>query len=245
MYDSTGIYTLSEAQRLIQVPARTIRRWLYGYNFPKVSGQGKNAEQAFSVPLWHPQLSKDEYDGAEVIGFNDLLELRFVAAFVNYGVPLPVVRRCLENAREIWGLKYPMSSGHFKTDGKTIFAEAVKESLKQGALVDLKSRQFVFKEIISPSLYAGIAYEANKASKWYPKGQRQHIVLDPKRQFGSPIIEETGTPTDVLYASYLAEGQTPAAVALTAKIYQTSAASVKSAIAFEQGLRQSFAQAVH
>ena len=237
MYNGTGIYTLSEAERLINVPARKIRRWLYGYNFPKRSGEGKI--QAFSDPLWLPQLSKDDYD-AEVIGFNDLLEVRFVAAFVEHGVPLVVVRRCLETAREVFGADYPMTSGSFKTDGKTIFADAVQKSAKEGALIDLKSRQLAFKNIITPSLYGGIEYDGKRASKWYPQGRRQHIVLDPARQFGSPIVEETGTPTDVLYASYLAEGETPQAVTRTARIYETPMKFVESAIAFEQGLRRTF-----
>ena len=234
MYNGTGIYTLPEAARLIDVPARKIRRWLYGYSYLKKSGEDK--VQAFSDPLWQPQLSKVEYE-AEVIGFNDLLEVRFVAAFVEHGVPLVVVRRCLDTARKLFGVDYPMTSGSFKTDGKTIFADAIEKSVKEGALLDLKSRQLAFKDIINPSLYAGIEYDGKRASKWYPQ-RRQHIVLDPARQFGSPIVEDTGTPTDVIYASYLAEGETPQAVMRTARIYEVPVKFVESAISFEQGLRR-------
>ena len=239
MYNGTGIYTLPEAARLIDVPARKIRRWLYGYSYLKKSGEDK--VQAFSDPLWQPQLSKIEYE-AEVIGFNDLLEVRFVDAFVEYGVSLVVVRSCLNTARELFGVDYPMTVGSFKTDGKTIFAEAIEKSIKEGAkdgaLLDLKRRQLAFKEIITPSLYAGIEYDGKRASKWYPKGRGQHIVLDPARQFGSPIVEDTGTPTDVLYASYLAEGGTPQAIMRTARIYEVPVKFVESAINFEQGLRR-------
>lgn len=235
MYNGTGIYTLSEAARLINVPARKIHRWLYGYSYLKKSGEGK--VQAFSSPLWLPQLSKDDYE-AEVIGFNDLLEVRFVSAFVEHGVPLVVVRRCLETARELFGVDYPMTSGSFKTDGKTIFADAIEKSVKEGALLDLKSRQLAFKDIISPSLYAGIEYDGKRASKWYPQGRRLHIVLDPSRQFGSPIVEEMGIPTEVLFASYLAEGATPQAVTQTARVYEVPVKLVEAAIRFEQGLKR-------
>ena len=235
MYNGTGIYTLPEAARLINVPARKIHRWLYGYSYLKKSGEGKT--QAFSNPLWLPQLSKADYE-AEVIGFNDLLEVRFVAAFVEHGVSLLVVRRCLETARELFGVDYPMTSGSFKTDGKTIFADAMEKSIKEGALLDLKSRQLAFKDIISPSLYAGIEYDGKRASKWYPQGRRQHVVLDPSRQFGSPIVDETGIATEVLFASYLAEGQTPQAVTQTARVYEVPVNLVGAAIRFEQGLRR-------
>ena len=235
MYNGTGIYTLSEAARLINVPARKIHRWLYGYSYPKKSGE--SMVQAFSAPLWSPQLSKDEYD-AEVIGFNDLLEVRFVSAFVEHGVSLVVVRRCMETARALFGVDYPMTSGSFKTDGKTIFADAIAKSVKEGALLDLKSRQLAFKDIINPSLYAGIEYDGRRASKWYPQGRRQHIVLDPSRQFGSPIVDETGVPTEVFYASYLAEGATPQAVKQTARVYEAPVKLVEAAIRFEQGLKR-------
>lgn len=237
MYNGTGIYTLSEASRLINVPAPKIHRWLYGYSYLKKSGEER--VQAFSAPLWLPQLSKDEYE-AEVIGFNDLLEVRFVSAFVQHGVPLVVVRRCLETARELFGVDYPMTSGAFKTDGKTIFAEAVEKSVKEGALLDLKSRQMAFKDIINPSLYAGIEYNGKRASKWYPQqaGRRPHIVLDPSRHFGSPIVDETGIPTDILYASYLAEGATPQALVQTARVYEVPGKLVEAAIRFEQGLKR-------
>lgn len=235
MYSGTGIYTLSEAARLTSVPARKIHRWLYGYSYPKKSGEG--AAHAFSEPLWQPQLSKEEYD-AEVIGFNDLLEVRFVSAFVEHGVNLVVVRKCLETARELFAVDYPLTSGSFKTDGKTIYAEAVEKSIKEGALLDLRSRQLAFKDIINPSLYAGIEYEGKLASKWYPGGKRHHVVLDPARQFGSPIVEATGTPTDVLYASFLAEGASHRAMVQTAKIYEAPLKHVESAIKFEQGLKR-------
>jgi uncharacterized protein (DUF433 family) len=237
MYTGTGIYTLTEAARLIHVPARKIHRWLYGYTYSK--GAGDSKMHVFSDPLWAPQITKSEFD-AEVIGFNDLLEVRFVDAFVKHGVPLIVVRKCLETARGLFGVDYPMTSGSFKTDGKTIFADAVEKMIKEGALLDLRTRQFAFKEVISSHLYAGVEYDGNRASKWYPQGQgrRQYVVLDPSRHFGSPIVDENGVPTDVLYASYLAEGSTSKAVVQTAKVYEVPVKHVEAAIRFEEGLKQ-------
>lgn len=76
-----------------------------------------------------------------------------------------MIRKCLETAKELFGIDYHLSCGLFKTDGRTIFAHALKESSEEDALVDLKSRQFTFKDIISPSLYAGIEYEGQSARK--------------------------------------------------------------------------------
>ena len=236
MYTGTGIYTLAQAERLTHVPAKKIRRWLYGYSYSAKSSEGR--ARRFCAPLWTPQHSRDEYD-ADVIGFHDLLEIRFVSAFAHHGIPLPVIRKCLDTAKQLFGIDYPLSSGLFKTDGRTIFAQALKESSEEDALLDLKSRQFAFREIISPSLYAGIEYDGQLARKWFPRGRRQHVVLDPARQFGAPILNETGTPTDVLYASYLAEGATPQAVKQTAQLYEVPAKLVNYAIAFEESFKRS------
>lgn len=236
MYTDTGIYTLAQAERLIHVPAQKIRRWLYGHRYlAKSSGASSHR---FSAPLWTPQHSHDEYN-INVIGFHDLLEIRFVSAFAHHGVPLPMIRKCLETAKELFGIDYPLSCGLFKRDDRTIFAHALKESSEEDALVDLKSRQFTFKDIISPSLYAGIEYEGQSARKWFPRGKRQHVVLDPARQFGAPILDETSTPTDVLYASYLAEGATPEAIKQTSLAYEVPAKLVNYAIVFEEGLKRS------
>jgi len=229
------MYSLSEAARLIGVPSRQLNRWLFGYHYTK--GQGAARSSSWSPPLWKPALSEQEFD-EKVISFHDLLEVRFVHAFVQYGVPLPVVRRCLESAQQIWSVKYPFTTLKFKTDGRTIFGEALRQAEKERALVDLRNKQHVFREIINPSLYAGIQYHQDQASKWYPMPKREGIVLDPSRQFGSPIVEAAGTPTDILHASYVAEGGNEAAIKTTAAIYDIQPRLVRSAVRFEENLQQ-------
>lgn len=237
MYTGTGIYSLREASRLIQAKSRDLNRWLFGYHFPKKSRDGE-VVRTFSPPLWETQIDIAEYD-EPIIGFQDLLEVRFVRAFIRHGIPLIVIRKCLESARAIYGMAYPFTNLKFKTDGKTIFGEALKQAESEGTLVDLRNRQNVFREIIHPSLYAGIEYRGTQATKWYPATKREHIVLDPARHFGSPIIEDTGTPTDILYASYLAEGSNDRAVISTSEIYDVAPKFVRSAIRFESSLKQS------
>lgn len=239
MYQGTGIYSLPDAARLIDVPSRKIQRWLYGYHFTRKSRVG--SVRGYSAPLWTPQLSEQDFD-AEVIGFNDLLEVRFVAAFVNHGLPLQVVRACLESARSIVGNEYPLTSGLFRTDGKTIFAEAMEKAKAEGALLDLKTRQLAFKDVITPSLYAGIEYDGQLAKKWYPQyvssGKQRLVVVDPDRQFGAPIVEETGTPTSVVYASYVAEGATHHAILQTSRVYDIPPKLVESAVRYEESLKR-------
>src|SRR3954452_20853070 len=75
-----GLYTASEAERLIKVPAQRIRRWLLGYKFRH------DGQTCWSDPLWQPQLSR--LGRGVDLGFRDLVELKFVDAFQNAGVSL-------------------------------------------------------------------------------------------------------------------------------------------------------------
>ncbi|QTI79799.1 hypothetical protein IAI58_03080 [Roseomonas marmotae] len=69
-----GFYTVPDAARLLKVPARNINRWLGGYRY------GKGEKQKDLPPLWSPQLPQIE--NHIELGFQDLIELRFVAAFL-------------------------------------------------------------------------------------------------------------------------------------------------------------------
>jgi uncharacterized protein (DUF433 family) len=232
MYQGTGVYSPTDAARLINVPAYKIKRWLFGYDFSR-SIRGEK-QISSSPPLWMPQIAPTEFD-TKIIGFNDLLEIRFVDAFVRFGLPLTVVRRCLNTAKELYKIDFPLTSGKFKTDGKTIFAQAIEQARDED-LLDLRNKQFAFNEIFKPSLYAGIEYEGNLASKWYPNQKDHEIVLDPKRQFGTPIVDEVNIPTSAIYSSYLSEGADSASLKTTSNIFDIPEKLVASAIKFETGL---------
>ena len=115
-----GYYTAPEAARLLKTSPRLISRWLGGYSYKSVDGAPAQAP-----PLWRPQLPRL---GATLeIGFRDLIELRFVLAFLRHDIGLNVIRRCLENARKIVDEERPFSTQKFRTDGKSIFLESIAE----------------------------------------------------------------------------------------------------------------------
>lgn len=222
----TGIYPLRQAARLVRVEARSLRRWLQGY-----SRQYKG-EQVRSEPLWTTQFTGQELPD-EVIGFRDLLELRMVAAFVAHGVDLKVIRATITAATRYFGNDYPLTNRQFRTDGKRIFLQAVEAATGDQKIVDVVHRQFVFSDIVSPSLYAGIEYDDESAVRWFPLGKRKTIVLDPALQFGTPIIASAGIPTDTIYASFMAEGRDKDMVA---RVFDITPKMVSDAIEFEERL---------
>jgi uncharacterized protein (DUF433 family) len=229
-----GMYTLADAARLIRADRRAIKRWLYGYDY--ASRKGEDRVRRHADPLWSPQYRADDFH-ENVIGFQDLLELRVVREFVRRGVPLLVVRRCLEAAAEMFGADYPFTTRRFVTDGETIYQEALRADVAddEAEVLDLRTRQYAFREIIKDSLYAGIEYDDGFARRWYPEPRSRAVVIDPVIQFGHPVVEESGIPTASLYASYLAEDKNKAVVA---RLFEITPKQVESAVRFEEKLLQ-------
>lgn len=224
-----GIYPLPQAARLVGERARNVRRWLKGYSWKYKDGRSA------SGPLWNTLFEHEELPGGSAIGFRDLLELRMVAQFVKHGVHLKVIRATIDAARTHFGSDYPLSNRRFLTDGRRIFLEAVEEATGTERLIDVLGRQFVFSDVIRPSLYAGIEYDQTGAKRWFPVPRSRAILLDPEVQFGTPILTDAGVPTDTIYDAWKAEGRDAARVA---RFYGLTARLVSSAVSFEKRLRQ-------
>jgi uncharacterized protein (DUF433 family) len=222
----TGIYPLHRAAKLVGAEPRALRRWLQGYS-RKHQGQYVRSE-----PLWTTQL-KDEGLPDEVIGFRDLLELRMVSAFVKHGVDLKVIRATIAAATESFSRDYPLTNRQFRTDGKRIFLQAVETATGEERMVDVLRKQFVFSDIITPSLYAGIEYGVDGAVRWFPLGKRKTILLDPALQFGTPMVAHACIPTDTIYCAYMAEGGDKEMVA---RVFDITARMVIDAVEFEERL---------
>jgi DNA-binding transcriptional MerR regulator len=220
-----GLYTFHEASRLTKIPVRDLRRWLDGYCY-----RDKAQETPISVPpLWQTELAHDEMDG---ITFHDLLEIRFVQAFRKHGVSLQTIRLASRMARELLAMPYPFTSRRFQTDGRTIFASAMKET-GETELLDLVRRQYAFRKIIEPSLYHGIEFNQDQlATRWYPSHRSKAVMLDPDVSFGKPVVTNGAIRTDILYDAFLAEGNKN----LVARLYEVPVTAVDAAITFEESL---------
>lgn len=228
---SRGSYSAAESLRLLNfsrgsaqrrhVSRNTVSRWLRGYDF------GVDSE-GHSEPLWQPDYQND--DNLIELSFRDLIELRFVKAFRDYGLGLPAIRECYQRAAEEVHDDRPFSTQKFRTDGKTIFLE-ITEGLQEGRMVDLRKRQNVFRTIVEPSL-KDLEFDASAVARWYPLGiKRRSIVIDPTRSFGRPIAA-SGVPTEVLSRAVTIEGS----IGKVAQLYDVSATEVRDAVSFEMRL---------
>jgi hypothetical protein len=81
----TGIFTVPEAARLLQVTDTKMRGWIEGYRSARVG------------PLIEAEIEKHGRSAA--LSFANLMEVRFIDAFVQLGVHVRTIRAILEEAR--------------------------------------------------------------------------------------------------------------------------------------------------
>ena len=225
-----GCYTVLEAARLLGTMPRNISRWLGGYSYRANDGAVVRA-----APLWRPQLPR--FEEHLELGFQDLIELRFVLAFLKHDIGLNVIRRCLESARQIVGEERPFSTHRFRTDGKSIFLESLREldetETASGAssVTDLKTGQMVFKLVVEPT-FRDLDLADGSVVQWRPYKGKPSIVIYPNRSFGKPLAADYGVPTAALANAARAEKSTQR----VARLFEVPLAVVNDAVAFERSL---------
>lgn len=210
-----GVYTPREAARLIGTNAQQVLRW--------TRGSGPNE------PLWNAHYQFIDDDVTE-ISFLDLIEVRVVAAMRRAKISLQKIRFAISFAQDKYGIERPLASQSFKTDGTEILMEAIEND---GEFVSLSKKhpgQKEFREIIKQSL-SDLEYEEDTVARWKPN-RFSGIVIDPKRFFGDPILDEYGIST----ATIKKEFDEFEDIKYLAGIYEIPERLVKLGVEFEKSL---------
>lgn len=224
-YIGRGAYTLREAQRLTGVPVRRIRRWTTGYQYSK-TGVRRQSPRVIETDL-------PEIFGAAAIDFADLLEVRFLNAFLEYGVSWRTIRIASGRAKELLDTDHPFSHRSFSTDGHTILTR-IARSGSEPFLLDIISDQYELDRIVGSFLRSEIDFgDTNQPQRWYPLGNsRKSIVIDPARAFGQPILSRAGIPTATIARAAQSEGD----ASVVAQIYRLELSDVADALEYERSL---------
>lgn len=218
---NAGLYTVPEAARLTRISAGKIRRWLKGYDFK--SGERVHHSDA----VWQGELRPIENKLA--LSFRDLLELRFVDAFICAGVSWRTMRRAHAKAREQLATTHPFCSNRIFTDGRSILLRQGEEDSDE-VLINLATDQKEFSRIVETFLKE-LEFSGDDII-WWPLGRDRQIVLDPRRNFGQPTVTKSGVPSAVLSRSVRANSSRE----IVAKWYEVQLDEVRDAVEFEESL---------
>jgi len=221
-YIGVGLYTLTDAARLLRVRPSTLRNWVNGYTYrteERTVHQRPVVFRRFDEPL---------------LTFHEFVELLFVKLFREEGVSMQAIRKAAAAASHLFDTPYPLAVKRFDTDGKLLFAtleeEAKGDSKSERIVHELGKGQVMFDSVIRPFFrhldYRGVA----EAIRYWPAEGQRWIVLDPERAFGQPIDAETGVPTRVLYEAYLA---TQEDATKAARSFEVPLGAVEHSVRFE------------
>jgi uncharacterized protein (DUF433 family) len=216
-----GLYTVPDAARLTGVSVGKVRRWLKGYDFRS----GKLVRHSEAV--WQGELRPVENKLA--LSFRDLLELRFVDAFIGAGVSWRTMRRAHKKAQNELKTTHPFCSNRIFTDGRNILLRQAEED-DDHALVNLATDQTEFSRVVEP-FRKQLEFSGNEIV-WWPLGRGRQIVLDPKRNFGQPSVARSGVPTRVIARSV----KTNRSIETVSHWFEVSEREVRDAIEFEMRL---------
>jgi uncharacterized protein (DUF433 family) len=217
-YFEKGIYSISEASKLTGIDARSISRWLRGYQY-------KRSGEPHSSP---PVISSDfvPVNGKAALSFLDMMELRRVGRFRKHGLSFPKIRLAHRRASKILNSSHPFASHNFAINGKTILLRIAKEE-NDSDLLDLMKEQYVIEDILSPDLLEGVEFLDDLPQRWSPA---TGIIIDPRYSFGQPVVASCIIPSATLFAAYQAEKRS---IEKVASWYEIEPAAVKQAIDFE------------
>jgi uncharacterized protein (DUF433 family) len=211
-----GIYAPREAARLIGATAQDVLRW--------TRGSGPND------PIWkaHYQFLHDTTE----ISFLDLIELRAVRALRLNGISIQAIRYAIAFAKQEFGIERPLSAIAFKTDGPEILMDAVEKDGELVSLAKKRAGQKVFRRIVDQSV-SGLEYEDSRLMRWRPDIAK-HVVIDPERAFGAPLVDQAGISTEVLYR----EWDRSRDFKYVSRLYEVDDLLVRDAVLYEDRLSQ-------
>lgn len=190
-----AIYTIAEAARLCELSTGRVRRWVRGYSFRR-GEEMRNSPPIVNTPRHSESLTVG-------LDFLDLIEIRYVKAFLEQGVTWPVLRAAHERASAMLQVDHPFATEKFFTDGQTVLTQ-----IDEPALLDIIKNQLAFSRILERYLAGGEGLDfdsSEMAVRWWPMGRKQLVVIDAARSFGQPIVSREGVPTAVLNRAYVVE----------------------------------------
>ncbi len=222
-----GIYSRADVARLLKMTPSRVTRWVRGYSYWLSTAP---AERHAQPPVVRSKLP--EVDGALVLSFLDLMELRVIRVLVDdVGLSLQQIRAAAQLASKLFDTRHPFATRRVVHDTARLFGR-----LSEDAVIELSSRrqqQLISAHVFEPYLKeVDFNPSSSLAERWWPLGKDVAVVLDPRIAFGAPVVSGTATRTDVI--ATLAESISHDEVA---RAYFLELSSVRAAIRFENELR--------
>lgn len=206
-------YQVRDAARIAGISPQTVSGWFYGY--PRSEGER-------GVPVF-PE-GKRRRAG---LSYLQLVEVAYVASCRKQGMPLKRIKRARAYLASAFGVEHPFADLRLCTVGPHIMAETGLDEL----VVADASGQMAWRPFIAARINQFEFDEMSSlALRWFPRGRDVPVIVDPRFNFGKPVLSRSGVATWVV-ADALSSGQDPEDIMLD---YGVDAEELASAEAFEK-----------
>lgn len=205
----TGIYTMPDIAIILHLPVGKVRRWMHEYWQLRFS---PSAESEFSYG-----------SGKELVtNFLTLIEFFTFYQLRREGVsPQKIVKAHRVLAKTL-DTKYPFAKSNLLTDGEKVLFGGDMGNIIQAD----ETLQINIKEAIEPFCKKVEFNDDDLVKRFYPMGKDHSVVIDPKRQFGQPVIGNTNILAQTIYNLHRG-GES---VQTISDLYELSVAEVNDAI---------------
>lgn len=216
-------YTIATTSRLTGITRWSVKRYLRGYDY-------KITKEAIDKRHRPPVVEQSEE--SIYASFLDLIDLLFVKEFLKRGFTLQYLRRALAEAKHYLGTDHFARSAFYTSKDRIIL-----KLPQDGALLALMTGGQLAIPEIAKKLSQRLEFEDitgyGFARRWYPKGKKGLIVIDPQISFGRPTLIGTGISTANIYDLYLGENKNLSTVS---RWFDIPAPEIKTAVQFEHSL---------
>jgi uncharacterized protein (DUF433 family) len=182
-----GIYLTADVAQILQLPSATVRRWLnefwdgrFANDFTYSFGDKKN----------------------KAVNFYTLIEFYTFYQLKENGFSTQKIQKFHAAIAKELNTRYPFAR-NIHTDGKYVWYEYLGELIKADGKL-----QFDLQGILAPFLKKIQFGKNDLAEKYFPLDNSKNVVVDPKHQFGQPVIHGKNIRTEVLKKLYDG-GETP------------------------------------
>jgi len=197
------LYSVFEASRYLQIPENTLRAWVAGRAHPLRSGGSRHSQPV--IDLADAKSSR--------LSFSNLTEAHVLDALRRqYQVELPQIRRAVNYLREHFRTQHPLIHHQMLTDGKYLFVEAaglndVINASRHGQLAmrDLIGLHLQRIEWDKDGFVARLyPFTRSRKSSAEEASQPRVVTMDPRVEFGRPVLKSSAVPTAVIADRYKA-----------------------------------------
>ncbi|MFD1616607.1 DUF433 domain-containing protein [Gelatiniphilus marinus] len=184
----TGIYTLPDLARILNLDYHKVQRLLNEYWDKRFA---KEFSEKYS---WTVGKSK-------AVSFHTLVEFYIFYQLKESGVSTQGILKAHKELSQIFNTPFPFAKSEI-LDGINCFGKKIVFEMNNDEIIDLDSTKQLNLKFIKNFMHK-LEFDNNSlATRLYPLGKKNSVIVDPKHQFGQPTIQGTNLFPETIYNLY-------------------------------------------